>query len=77
MLTIVSIIINVICVVVLMKFCIPAMIWGSSTPGHCMSLMTQLVIGLLQACKVVYSCIHKGSLLVSINWLIIPLRIWP
>ncbi|ODM20729.1 hypothetical protein SI65_03782 [Aspergillus cristatus] len=49
-LTIVSIIVNVMCIFVLMGFCIPAeKIWNSSTPGHCMSLMTQLVIGLLQA----------------------------
>lgn len=49
-LTIVSIIVNVMCIVVLMGFCIPAeKIWNSSTPGDCMSLMTQLAIGLLQA----------------------------
>lgn len=46
--TIVSIIVNVMYIVVLMGLCIPAeKIWNSSTPGHCMSLMTQLAIGLL------------------------------
>lgn len=51
--TIVSIIVNVMYIVVLMGLCIPAeKIWNSSTPGHCMSLMTQLVIGLLQACEI-------------------------
>lgn len=51
--TIVSIIVNVMYIVVLMGLCIPAeKIWNSSTPGHCMSLMTQLAIGLIQACEI-------------------------
>lgn len=50
-LTIVSIILNTLCIVVLAGFCIPAeRIWNPHVPGHCMSLLTQLVIGLTQAC---------------------------
>ncbi|PGH27027.1 hypothetical protein AJ80_01212 [Polytolypa hystricis UAMH7299] len=49
-LTVLSIILNVMCIVVLMGFCIPAeRIWNQSVPGKCMSLQLQLVIGLIQA----------------------------
>lgn len=51
-LTVLSIILNTMCIIILIGFCIPAKkIWIPSTPGHCMSLQTQLVIGETQACK--------------------------
>lgn len=50
--TLVSVIANVMCLVVLIGFCIPAhKIWDPSVPGHCMTLRTQLVIGIFQACQ--------------------------
>lgn len=51
--TVISVVVNIMCIVVLIGFCVPAQsIWNPSVPGHCMSLMTQLVIGLIQACMV-------------------------
>lgn len=51
-LTIVSVVLNVICIVFLLGFCMPAQrIWDKRVPGHCMSLESQLVVGLLQACE--------------------------
>ena len=50
--TLVSVIANVMCIIVLIGFCMPARrIWDSSVPGRCMSLKTQLVIGIFQACE--------------------------
>jgi uncharacterized membrane protein len=49
-LTVLSVILNVMCIIVLAAFCIPAKkIWIPSTPGHCMSLQTQLYVGITQA----------------------------
>lgn len=51
-LTILSVILNVFCIIVLIGFCMPAeRIWDRTVPGHCMSLELQLVVGLLQACE--------------------------
>lgn len=51
--TVISVIVNIMCIVILIGFCVPAeSIWNPSVPGHCMSLMTQLVIGLIQACTI-------------------------
>jgi hypothetical protein len=51
-LTILSVILNVLCIVVLVGFCVPAArIWDRTVPGHCMSLEMQLAVGMLQACE--------------------------
>lgn len=51
--TVISVVVNIMCIVVLTGFCVPAQsIWNPSVPGNCMSLVTQLVIGLIQACMV-------------------------
>lgn len=51
--TVISVIVNIMCIVILIGFCVPAeSIWNPSVPGHCMGLMTQLVIALIQACTI-------------------------
>ena len=55
-LTIVSIILNAVTIFWLLGFCFPAeRIWDQRVPGHCLSLQSQLVVGILQACELPFS----------------------
>ena len=79
-LTFVSICMNILAIVVIMGFCIPAeKIWRPETPGSCMSPTLQLVAGMAQASMFIFCYSPYCSVSDNFRQLLTPLPTlsWP